>query len=273
MFGASARAAAIFTIDFETEDDFTTPLIHGQSVYSTARLNNTNPSVPFSSDSHLEFGRLISVSSTQSASDGHLGPAIFNSDPGGAPGGELDLQVGLGNVLILQRDESPNTSLHPNRGLVFNNPNDEATPDDNGSIVIDFLTPVHPISIDLVDVDIRVNMNVLLTDRFGLTRTYAVPSSWTTDVRTALNGYQTLNLEMLTNQPAETNAIGGDAIATQNPGFNDRAVVRLEVEIFGQRTSGGIDNVVFLIPEPGTMLLGVLGALVICSRLRTMART
>jgi hypothetical protein len=271
MFGSSARAAAIYTIDFEVEDDFATPLVHGQSVYSTARPNNVNPAVPFSTDSKLEYGRLIGISSTNLGSDGHLGPAIFDSD---TPGGEADLLVGLGNILMLQRDENPGTTLHATQGLVFNNPNDEATPDDTGSIVIDFLvSPVHPISIDLIDVDVGVNMVVRLTDRLGLTRTYDVPTNWTTDVTDAPNGYQTLSLETLMNQMAEPNATGSDATAMQDPGFNDRDVARLEVRILGALPSGAIDNLVFSVPEPGSLLLGALGALALCSgrRVRTIA--
>jgi hypothetical protein len=82
------------------------------------------------------------------------------------------------------------------------------------------------------------------------------------------NGYQTLNLETLLNQPAEPNASGGDATAMQDPLFNDRDVVRLEVQIFGDLISGGIDNIVFLVPEPGTSTLVGLGAIAMCVRMR-----
>ncbi len=266
MFSADAYGAPIqlYTIDFETEDDFSTPLIHGQSVYSTPRASNVNPSVPFASDTRLEFGRLIRVSSTMLGSDGHLGPAIFDSDlDDNEVDRDADLLVGLGNVLVLNRDESPNTDLHPTRGLVFRNPNDEATPNDAGGLVIDFLVPrVHPISIDLIDVDTGVNMNVIMTDVLGRTRTYSVPENWTTDVTDAPKGYHTLNLQTLLNQPAEPNATGDDATALQAAGFNDMQVARLEVQIVGDRRadriSGGIDNLVFAIPEPGTALLGAL---------------
>jgi hypothetical protein len=255
--GVMTHAAQIYNIDFETEDDFVTPLHHGQSVYSTPRPSSVAPFVPFAADTHLEFGRLFKVSSTTSGSDENLGPAIFDSDPDDTPPGrDNDLLVGLGNVLHLQRDESPNTMLDPAHGLMFIHPNDEATPDDAGSIVFDFLVaPVHPISVDLIDVDNRVNINVVLTDHLGLTRSYAVPQNWTTDVTEAPNGYQTLSLETLVNQPAEANATGGDVTATEDAGFNDRHVVRLEVSFFGQRVSGAIDNLAFAIPEPGTLAL------------------
>src|SRR3954447_24983384 len=154
-------SANTYKIDFETDDDFVTPLVHGQSIYSTARPNHANPAVPFSTDTRLEFGRLIKISSVNLGSDGNLGPAIFDSNPLHTPPASTldpDLLVGLGNILMLQRDEGPNTTLDPKYGLKFNNPNDEATPDDIGSIVIDFLLAnTHPMAIDLVDIDDHVH--------------------------------------------------------------------------------------------------------------------
>src|SRR6478736_3434462 len=106
MFVCSSlsNAAQIYNLNFETDDDFVTPLVHGQSLYSTPRPNNVNPAVPFSTDTRLEFGRLIKISSTNLGSDGNLGPAIFDSDPRDTPPASTsdpDLLVGLGNVLIL----------------------------------------------------------------------------------------------------------------------------------------------------------------------------
>src|SRR5436190_10711284 len=231
-------AAQMYNINFETDDDFVTPLVHGESIYSTPRSNHVNPAVPFSTDTRLEFGRLIKISSSNLGTDGNLGPAIFDSNPLHTPPASTldpDLLVGLGNVLILQRDEGPNTSLDPNYGLRFNNPNDEATPDDIGSIVIDFLVPnVHPITIDLVDIDNKVTLNVILTDQAGRNRTYAVPSNWTTDIAAhGPAGYQTLSLQTLLNQSAAPNATGGAAKATQDLGFNSSRVMRLEVQFIG----------------------------------------
>jgi hypothetical protein len=267
--GSYGNAAPIYNINFETEDDSATPLVHGQSVYSSPRPNNVNPAVLFSTDTHLEFGRLINITSTNLGSDGHLGPAIFDSDPADAPPGsnlDDDLRVGLGNVLLLHRDEGPNTSLDPTYGLRFNNPNDEATPDDIGSIVIDFLIPnVRPMSIDLVDIDDGVNLSVILTDQLGNNRTYTIPSNWTTDIDDdGPNGFNTLNLETLLNQPAEPSAIGGDATAMQDPGFNSDRVARLEIQFLGERTSGAIDNLVFAIPEPSTMSSIVFAGMLTC---------
>jgi hypothetical protein len=265
--GNFCNSAQIYNISFETEDDFLTPLVNGQSVYSSARPDNANPSVPFSTDTRLEFGRLISISSTNLGSDGNLGPAIFDSDPADAPVGsnlDDDLRVGLGNVLILHRDEGPNTTLDPTYGLRFNNPNDEATSDDGGSIVVDFLiTNVRPVSIDLVDIDDQVNLNVILTDNLGRNRTYTVPSNWTTDIDDdGPSGFQTLSLETLLSQPAEPNTTGADATATQDMGFDSAHVVRLEAQFLGDRISGAIDNLVFGVPEPNSLIGVVLAAAV-----------
>jgi hypothetical protein len=273
-----SNAAPMFNIDFETEDDFATPLVQGQSVYSSPRPNNVNPAVPFSTDSHLEFGRLIKISSTNLGSDGNLGPAIFDSDPADAPAGsnlDDDLRVGLGNVLILHRDEGPNTMLDPAFGLRFNNPNDEATPDDIGSIVIDFLIAnAHPMAIDLVDIDDRVNLSVILTDFTGRHRIYSVPSNWTTDIDDdGPNGFQTLNLETLVNQPAEPSATGGDATATQDLGFNPDRVMRLEVQFLGDSISGAIDNLTFAVPEPSTLSAGAFAVVIALWRCRSRQRS
>ena len=267
--GGFCNAAQMYNVNFETEDDFATPLVQGQSVYSSPRPDNVNPSVAFSTDTHLEFGRLINISSTNLGSDGHLGPAIFDSDPSDAPPGsnlDDDLRVGLGNVLILHRDEGPNTSLDPTYGLRFNNPNDEATPDDIGSIIIDFLIAnARPMSIDLVDIDNMVIVNAILTDDLGKTRTYKIPSNWTTDIDDdGPNGFNTLNLETLLNQPAEPNASGGDATAMQDLGFNSARVARLEVQFLGERTSGAIDNLVFAVPEPSAMSAVVFAGMATC---------
>jgi hypothetical protein len=267
----TTQGALIYNLNFETDDDFVTPLVHGQSVYSTPRSNHVNPGVPFSTDTRIEFGRLIKISSKNLGSDGNLGPAIFDSDPSdtlAASTQDPDLLVGLGNVLILQRDESPNTSLDPKYGLKFNNPNDEATSDDIGSIVIDFLLPnVHPMTIDLVDVDANLNLNVILTDQIGRNRTYAVPSNWTTDIAAdGPTGYKTLNLQTLLNQSAAPNATGGAAKATQDLGFDSSRVVRLEVQFLGSSISGAIDNLVFSVPEPGTLWGGVFALGIACWR-------
>jgi hypothetical protein len=270
LSGAAIHAAPILTIDFETEDDFTTTLAHGQSISSFPRANRTAPFVPFSADTHLEFGRLINVSSTMIGTDGHLDAAIFDSDP--ADTTETDdenLLVGLGNILMLQADEHPDTSMDASHGLMFDEPNDEATHTDRGSIVFDFLHPnVHPMSIDLIDIDQGVHMELILTDSAGRQRIYDVPTEWTTDITDAPNGFQTLSFETLMPQPAEPLASGDDATASQDPGFNNFSVRRLEVRILGSSPSAGLDNFVFAIPEPAAGTLAIAGAIGLVYRRR-----
>ena len=65
LFVTTAINAAI-VLDFETEDDFTTPLVNGQDI-------STPP----------EFGNLVFISSTGN----NLGAAIFDSDPNGPNAG------------------------------------------------------------------------------------------------------------------------------------------------------------------------------------------
>lgn len=262
LTGDAAQGGPVFTLDFETEDDFTTPLVHGQSISSFPRANRFNPFVPFTADTRLEFGRLVNVSSTIIGSDGHLDAAIFDSDPADTGStGDPNLLVGLGNLLMLQADEHSQTSLDATHGLLFDDPNDEASHEDRGSIVFDFLLPVvHPISIDLVDIDRGVHVELILTDHDGRQRMYEVPMDWTTDIRTAPKGYHTLSLETLFPQPAEPNASGGDATASQDAGFNDFQVARLDVRILGSSPSAGIDNLVFEIPEPSAWVLALLAA-------------
>jgi hypothetical protein len=267
LAAGSAQALDVI-IDFETEDDLVTPLIHGQSIYSTARPNHTNPFVPFSNDTHLEFGRFVTVSSTNLGSDGNLGPAIFDSDPADTTStSDPDLLVGLGNILMLQRDEGPATHLDPTNGLIFNNPSDEGTGDDNGSIVFESLQAgvlVHPISIDLVDVDDNVELDIVLTDHAGLMRTYTAPPNWTTDITEAPVGWHTLSLETLSDQPAAAGATGGPATVVEDAGFDSANVVRVEVRYFGATPSGGIDNLRFsvdIIPEPSGLLLSGVAAI------------
>ena len=91
ILGGSSECSTI-VIDFETEDDFTTPLVNGQDI-------STPP----------EFGNILAISATGT---GHYGPAIFDSDPNGPNNGtwprDPDLLVDLGNVLILQGGSGPN---------------------------------------------------------------------------------------------------------------------------------------------------------------------
>jgi hypothetical protein len=262
-FAGRSNATTVYTIDFETEDDFVTPLVHGQAIYSTARPDRAVPDVDYSTDTVLEFGNLFNVRSTIIGVDGHLGPVIFDTDPADNPPAATtddDLLVGLGNILVLQRDESPITALDATYGLRFTDPNDEASHEDRGTLIFDFLVArVHPISIDLVDVDLGVTMDVILTDNNGRKRSYDIPFGWTTDITVNPGGYQTLDLETLLNQQAEALATGGDATAVENAGFNAYDVVKLEVRIVGGSPSGGVNNLVFgVVPEPCAIALAAI---------------
>jgi hypothetical protein len=260
---AYALPISTVTIDFETEDDMVTPLVDGQSVYSTPRPDRpASPAIAYSNDTALEFGNLFNVSSTMiGAGSGHLGPAIFNSNMAPADTQDDDLLVGLGNVLLLHRTEGPNHDFDATHGLVFRNPNDEADFNDRGSVVFDFLVPlVRPVSIDLADIDDNVEVTVVLTDNLGRERVYLVPENWTTDINLnpAGQGYRTLDLQTLLAQAAEPLAGGSPATVSQNAGYNGSFVVSLEVVFGGSSPSGALDNLVFdVIPEPSTAVLSV----------------
>lgn len=267
---AGATIAQAVTLDFETEDDFLTPLVNGQSISSFVRPDFKG--VPFSTDTVLEFGNLVNISSTVDGPDGHLGAAIFDSsNPGPNVGGQdPDLLVNKGNILILQSDNpgnADNTTLTGVNGLVFDNPNDEADPADAGSIIFDFLSPVEPTSIDLVDINGGAHLTLYLTDSSGDQRVYDVPSKWTTDVTVDPTGWQTLWLNTLAAQASEPNAIGGDATVILNDaGYDPFDVVRLRVAFDAtSSSSAGIDNLVF-VPEPASLALMGFGGLAILRR-------
>jgi len=226
------QTQAAITLDFET-DDFGTPLVHGQDI-------STPP----------EFGNWVQISSSGA---GHLGPAIFDST-NGPFGGDPDLNVGLGNILILQDSSSP-TQTTPG---IFDTPNDAAS---GGTITFTFLSPVYLLSINLVDIDSGAQTTVTLTDGGGGSRVYNVPNNWTGEKSMTLAGWHTLDLTTLLPQPGP--GIGGPATATDF-GLNPFDVTRLEVQFSG---SAGVDGLVF-IPEPATMLLAGLGFAVLALRFR-----
>jgi len=235
--------ASATTLDFEFEDDFTTPLVNGQDI-------STPP----------EFGNLVSISD---AGAGHLGAAIFDSDTGGpnAGGPDPDLLVDLGNVLILQSTDSPAQTV----AGIFDTPDDSAA---GGSIIFDFMLPSYLISIDLIDINGGAQTDVTLTDGAGRTRLYDVPSEWTGE-NTSTQGWDTLNLTTLLAQPGL--GTGGSATALEDVGFDPYDVRKLEVDFSG---SGGLDNLTFrTIPEPGTMMLMGLGSLVLFLNRRRRTRS
>lgn len=254
-----ASSASAVVIDFETEDDFVTSLINGQIV--DAAFDGAD----------LEFGNLITISSSRvnPLPDGNLGATIFDSDPADQLPGtqDPDLLIGTGNILILQNDESPATTLDATHGLLYDFPNDEDDGADRGSLLINFLSPVEPRSVDLIDVNGGVEFDVILTDVNNLTRTYSAGPRWTTDVTVNPSGFKTLDLTTLADQPGEPLAIGGPATAVEDAGYDPFSVVSLEVAIGGSRPSGGIDNLVF-VPEPATAALAGFGVIAMLRRRR-----
>jgi len=185
----------------------------------------------------------------------HLGPTIFDSTIGGPNmgGGDPDLLVDLGNVLILQ-----NTAYPADFGGsdIFETPDDEAdyNPLGIGTIVFDFAYAVELMSIDLIDIDGTVAVDLVLLDGSGSARNYFVPSNWTHDIHSqGPDGYDTLDLTTLAPQPGE----GGSVATGFDVGAFDPADVRqLAVTYNG---SAALDNLVY-VPEPATLGLVLVGA-------------
>lgn len=261
--------AGIVTVDFEM-DDSGNSLVNGQ-VISTAPDRQDALGNP---DTFFEFGTLMNVSTTQGPG-GHQGAVIFDSDPNGPNdgGGDEDLLVDLGNVITLQNNSSPDvtdTGAGAN-GLVFDTPND-VNQFDVGSIVFDFTQSVAPLQVDIVDMNGGAQMEVVMTDADGLTRTYTIPSQWTNDVENSPNGFDTLSLT--TTSPQDGEGPGGDATAVEDLGFEETDVVQMEFVFRGNRSSSGaFDNLVldgvddFEIPEPSCLVLTMLvGGLLVLRR-------
>ncbi|MEM8835252.1 MAG: hypothetical protein AAGD00_05480 [Planctomycetota bacterium] len=183
-----------------------------------------------------------------------LGPAAFDSTPGGpnAGGSDTDLLVGLGNVLIVQNDAF---SAQTTPGT-FDEPNDE---EGGGQIDFDFASPQQMLSIDMVDINSNGPAWVRLFDSQGESRVYFVPLNWTFDVLSQPMGWDTLDLTSTSPQLGEG---GTSTTVTETSGFDPLDVVRLEVEFDG---SAGLDNLSF-IPAPGTVAM--LGGLALIARRR-----
>ncbi len=249
-FAMTPSLASAITIDFDTEDDFVTQLINGQIVD------------PAFDGVDLEFGNLVSISSTQIGPGAHNGATIFDSDPTGPNSGsqDPDLLVDRGNILILQSNNpgsANDTSLDGTYGLVYDNPNDEADFNDRGSIVFDFIAPVVALSLEIVDANGGFLAEIILTDGSNLNRTFTVNSGFSEDINVCgvCNGYETLDL---TNIGVQVGEGGGTASGVDDVGFDQFDVTRLEVKFLGNPSSGGIDTLVF-VPEPSTGLLLALG--------------
>ncbi|MEN0019420.1 MAG: hypothetical protein AAF747_00895 [Planctomycetota bacterium] len=190
---------------------------------------------------------------TLTASGNNQGAAIFDSNPGvngnvGDP--DTDLIVGLGNILIFQDNQRPSQT----NGFF-----DEIDDALSGTFTFDFAFALTVESVTLVDIDNAGNgVDVTLTDANGLTRTYDVAKNFTFDLaevpvsqRNDVDGFDVLDLLTLDDQVGEA---GGIATAAEELGFDQNAVVQLEVQF---NTSGGLDNLV-LVPTPASaaMLAG-----------------
>jgi hypothetical protein len=272
----SNAAITTYNLDFDTEDDFTTPLVNGQSISTFPDVQDAKDN----NDTVFEFGRLVNISTLAFGSDGHEGAAIFDSTPGGPnddggilPNGvDRDLLVDKGNIMILQNDSHPATTTDPTYGLVFDVPNDESNHADRGAIVFDFTMPVEPVSIDLIDIDDGCRyVTVMLMDENQNMRIYDVPGGWTYDVTQHTKGWHTLDLTSLLDQPGEPGTFTW-SMAWQDFGFDPLRVNQLKVTLDG---SAGIDNVVFRkrtpttdIPEPSSVMLLAIGAVALLTRRR-----
>ena len=179
----------------------------------------------------------------------HLGLAAFDSDPAGpnAAGGDPDLLVDTGMILILQNNNLPNKT-----GNNFDTPDD----DENGGMFgFTFSTPSTLQSVDLIDINGGGQMTtVTLTDTALNTRTYDVPDEWTGDIDQGDVGIGTLDLTTLLSQAG----VGpGNPLATvsEDAGFDASLVQSLEINFMG---SAGLDNLSF-VPEPSTALMLAMG--------------
>jgi len=203
----------IEVLDFETEDDGVTPLLNGQSCASPG-----------------SFDRMVALSS----SGNNAGLAIFDSTPGGPndPSINTDMLIGHGNVLLLQ----DNAHSHQNVPGIFDVVTDDPQ---GGDMIFNFPLAIDPISVLLADINPPPNLgaSVTLTDAAGKTRVYAVDPGWTGPYGDA--GPRRLDLRTTAVQ------IGYGtrrAVATQQPGFQQDAVVRIVVHMTGY---GAIDELTF----------------------------
>jgi hypothetical protein len=233
---APVAAAAPIVIDFESYHD-ASALENGRQLSTVAGL--------------FEQG-LFTISSSADNQNGGGRAAIFDSDPNGpnASGGDPDLLVDLGNIVIVQNDGGSFLDQAVTPG-VYDTADDDAQA---GQIVFGFTGALALDSIDLVDINGNAALTVTLEDTLGLTRIYAVPSKWTKDISVdGPDGFDTLLLSTLADQDGEGSS--GPATASQDAGFNQNQVVSLTIDFTG---SAGIDNLV-IVPAPGVAVIGLAG--------------
>ncbi len=231
---------AVTTLNFDTEDDFLTPLLNGQAISSPTT-----------------FGALVNINAFGA---NNLGAAIFDTSFAGPNlgGQDPDLLVGLGNALILQSPDSPVQTVPG----IFDAPNDALG---GGTFVFDFINAVEMRSVKLLDVDGGNEVIVTMIDLEGAMRVYDVPASWSFDIDAqGPNGYDTLDMTTLAGQIGEG---GATATATEDEGFDATRVTSVTFEFSG---SGGLDDVSFVvIPTPGAAtLLALAGGATLTRRRR-----
>ncbi len=242
----SFNFATATVIDFTTDDNGV-PLVNGQEIATPG-----------------EFGNLFSISALNGI--GNNAPlSIFDTDPAGPNAANAaalsteDVLVGLGNALVFQHTRTYSAQTVPG---IFDTPVDVA---DGGTMYFDFTSPSTLTSIDMIDLDAgslpgNRNATVTMTDTNGLTRVYDVPAGFTHDLRNSPNGWATLDLTTLADQTGETALL---ATATEEAGFVAAAVAQLAIRLRG---SGGVDNLVFAVPEPASLGLVGLGMLALIAR-------
>lgn len=201
-------------IDFETEDDFTTPLENGAAVAS-----------------FLNFERILRIDGVSNA---QWSTAIFDTDPNGpnAMSSDQDLLVGTGNALIFQENGASSSPF------VYSNPDDD---ENGGTALFTFFRPVTMCSLDLIDLDVGEDSGatIVMIDLGGRARIYNIPAGFTEDrVNTTGSGMRTLNLQTLEPQPGFLST----ATASQQSGFQANRVFRMFVFYRG---SGAMDNLAF----------------------------
>lgn len=234
VFTTTAQAGTLLTLDFEFEDDGSTPLFNGQQIDD-------------------EFGVHVDISSVGVGSK-HLGPAIYDTTPG-VNSADPDLVFNQGNVLILQNTTDPAMT-----GDFFDTPNDT---NKGGLLILDFVEDVA--MVDMLFADQDEGATVTLFDSMGLTREWELPKDWTNN-----GGKLTLDFAA-GDQPGQN---GKDAIFSEQSGFNLNAVDRLEIDFNGSGGIDDVrfevnDNPV--IPTPSAMLAGA-GLLVFAVRRRKVRR-
>lgn len=203
-------------LDFETEDDFVTPLVNGEAIAS-----------------FLNFERILRI---DGVSDAQWSPAAFDTSPTGpnANSSDPDLLVGTGNALVLQENGASSTFG------IYSDPDDDA---EGGVMLFSFFRPSTLCSIDLIDIDPGDggDVRIILSDLMGRVRVYTVPAGFTEDIAlTSGTGVRTLDLTSLDPQPGFV----ATATAGEQPGFNPSRVVRMRIIMGG---SGAIDNVAFIL--------------------------